>query len=102
MTALLLTTGPGGPEGPQSRDNRAPGIDPRPVRDFRVDTVEILEQDYYRLPAAARQLIEAYAEPRPAPSGWMRFRIVIYRWEEIDRALGEGRIKGLRGSGASQ
>jgi len=56
------------------------------VTDFRVDTVEIPEHDYYtKVPAEARRLIEAYwTGARAMPNGNIRFEIAIYRWAEIE------------------
>jgi len=61
-----------------------------PVTDFRVDTVEISEADYWKLPERARRLIETYATGGrlvSARPGVWSFEIAIYRWEEIQKEL---------------
>ena len=63
------------------------------VTDFRIDTVEIDEEKFYRLPDKTQDLIRAYASPLKAiHDGYMRFEIPVYRWQEIEASM-----KGLTG-----
>src|SRR5206468_1360177 len=63
-------------------------ITPQRVTDFRIDRVEMSVEDYWRLPADTRRLIETYASPlAPARVGAIAFEIAIYRWEEIQKTL---------------
>lgn len=58
------------------------------VTDFRIDKIELWEADYYRLPAEARKLIEAYASPiKASHQDKIAFELPIYRWQEINAAL---------------
>lgn len=58
------------------------------VTDFRIDTVDIYEAEFYRLPTEARKLIEIYGSGKPAPRpGVFRFEIPVYRWEEIQKLM---------------
>lgn len=58
-----------------------------PVTDFRIDQVEIAADDYARLPADTRRLIETYGSRHHYVGGSFRFEIAIYRWDEIQRTL---------------
>lgn len=58
------------------------------ITKFGVDCVEIREDDFYRLPKKAVELIKAYGEPMPCKfRGFLRFRIAEYRWDEINAAM---------------
>ena len=63
---------------------------PQRVTDFRVDEFEITEPDFYRLPDRTQELIRAYAEPvQSGRNGIFRFRIAIYRWDEIKQSMNQ-------------
>ena len=71
-----------------SGEDRRDGEMATRVTDFRIDKVEIWEADYYRLPAEAQRLIEAYASPiKASHPDKIAFEIPIYRWEEINAVL---------------
>jgi hypothetical protein len=53
------------------------------VTDFRIDKVEMSEADFYKLPARAQELLQAYWTPLPSPTGKIRFELPIYRWDEL-------------------
>jgi hypothetical protein len=59
------------------------------VTDFRIDTIEMAERDYWKLPERTRRLIETYAcGGRLVVTGdRLRFELPIYRWAEIQASL---------------
>lgn len=61
---------------------------PERVTNFEIDTFEIREDHYARLPGKVREMLRWYAEPVAATrAGYQRYRMAQYRWEEINAAL---------------
>lgn len=62
--------------------------DPQRVTRFGIDTAEISEADFYKLPREAQELIRAYGVSKPATKpDHFRFEIAEYRWDEINAAI---------------
>lgn len=66
------------------------------VTDFRIDRVEIREDEFYRLPTKTQQLIQAYSSPLySGKPDVLAFELPVYRWEEIKASMC-GTCKGVK------
>lgn len=64
---------------------------PKRVTDFRVDIVDIPTGEWNHLPAKVKELFRVYGTHKEGHGDFVRFELPIYRWEEINRAMGQAR-----------